>query len=509
MAETNLFQPDLPLELLRRLEQMDNLPSSPDVVTNIIRLLNDPNADFRAIAADIEKDPALATKILKTANSALYARRREVTSISQALLVLGQSATATLALSFSLITTTNDRGASGIDLKFFWSRSLLNATAAWAFANTLNPDDKDIYFLGGLLQDIGLLVLDRVIPEHYQELGSSQTEHKTVCAHEITELGADHAWIGAWLLEKWGLPENICESVRYSHHLSAEMPDRHTQQFVDCTGLAGLISDVLLNNPPPDALTNLANQIQTRIGLDKATTIEILEAINAKIPEIESQFGMDILDVGVTANIIDQARQAMTTVSLNSQREIVALNQEINALDSKATALEIISNTDSLTGLRNREFLESQIKEWEARSKQFGFPVSLAFMDLDGFKDINDSISHASGDQVLKRTAEILSAQIGDTDILARYGGDEFVLLFGAESSESAREICVRLCNVYNNSRQSIDSVNIDVKISIGLATMSMSDTCTGKDLLRAADDALRAAKQRGKGCVVAYDELM
>ena len=101
-ADTNATEESLN-NLLAQLEEMEDLPSPPDIVTRIIELLRDPESDIKELMDTLTKDPALVAKILKTANSAMYARRREVTNLAQALLTLGQAAAMTLALSFSLV----------------------------------------------------------------------------------------------------------------------------------------------------------------------------------------------------------------------------------------------------------------------------------------------------------------------------------------------------------------------------------------------------------------------
>ena len=128
-ANTNATEESLN-NLLAQLEEMEDLPSPPDIVTRIIELLRDPESDIKELMDTLTKDPALVAKILKTANSAMYARRREVTNLAQALLTLGQAAAMTLALSFSLVNSLRKNEGGGIDLVRYWQRSLLTAIGA-------------------------------------------------------------------------------------------------------------------------------------------------------------------------------------------------------------------------------------------------------------------------------------------------------------------------------------------------------------------------------------------
>ncbi len=494
--------------LMAALEELDDLPSPPDIVTRIIELLRDPESDIKELMDELTKDPALVAKILKTANSAMYARRREVTNLAQALLTLGQAAAMTLALSFSLVNSLRKSKGGGIDLVHYWQRSLLTAISAREIGVALGADNIEELFLAGLLQDIGLQVLDKLMPEQYLEL-EEQKIHAVVSRHERELLGVDHAWVGGWLLEKWELPEIICAAVRYSHDPGeAGETEPDVARFIECVSVAGRLSDILLTDPGEAGIAALGVIMQDRLSLDEQATLSVLHKVEVRIPEIESQFGMDIMDLEVAADILDRARKLLTDVSLNARREISALQQEIDTLGTKAESLQQENHTDKLTGLRNRDYMEKHLAEWVARARKLDFPLSLAFMDLDGFKAVNDTYSHSAGDDILRSTARLLTAQIRENDALARFGGDEFVLLLGGENAANARIVCERILNAFNTTRHEVDGQEVELYISIGLATLDGTTDFTGQELIEAADEALKHAKQHGKAQVVEYSEI-
>ncbi len=493
--------------LLVQLEQMDDLPSPPGIVTQVIDLLKDPESDIKELIDALSKDPALVAKILRTANSAMYARRRQVTNLPQALLTLGQATAATLALSFSLVNSLRSSEGGGIYLMRYWQRTLLTAMTAREFGKHMGSDRTEELFLAGLLQDIGLQVLDRHMPEQYQMIENLHV-HALVCKHEQETIGVDHAWIGAWLLERWELPDLICQAARYSHELSDESLDTETAEFVDCVAIASRVSDVLLHDSDESAIAALSVMTQDRLGMDEEATLGVLTKVEAHIPDIESQFGMDIMDVDEVHSILDRARRLLTDVSLNARREIAELKKEIDSLGSRAESLEEERHTDRLTGLRNRDFMEKHINEWCERARDLDFPLSFAFMDLDGFKAINDNISHAAGDEMLRSTAKLLTSQVRENDALARFGGDEFVLLLGGENEKNARVVCERIVGAFNETRHSIGGVQVEVRISVGLATFDATTMENANDLINAADEALKHAKRQGKARVVSYSEL-
>jgi len=161
---------------------------------------------------------------------------------------------------------------------------------------------------------------------------------------------------------------------------------------------------------------------------------------------------------------------------------------------------------DDLTGLHNRRHLMDQLKDAIAVSRDPGTPsLSLAILDIDRFKDVNDIIGHLAGDDVLRQVATVLSEHIRSGDLLARIGGEEFALLMPGHSLDSALATCERLRLAIEAHRFKVDGRKeaLPVTVSIGVAqwTNAMSDI---SDLLRIADELLYRSKEAGRNRVCA-----
>jgi len=505
LTTPDLSQPAVPsIELLDALENYPDLPSPPHIAAQIIELLNDPEADFKILLDSLVQDPALVAKILKTANSAMYSRRREVTNMAQALLTLGQSATTTLALSFSLVGALEEaeESVSCFNLEFFWRRSLLSAIAARMLGKAISSDRTEELFLAGLLQDIGLMILGIARPLTYEVVSDKTDSHAALISREIECHNVDHAWIGAWLLERWNLPATIVTAVRNSHSLLDETEDPETSRFCSCVALSSQIADVMLTNPNDATIAELALDITERLSLESHQIFNLLDNIAEQVPDMESQFGMSVMGPDETSDILQRARELLSDVSMK-------LLREISDLQTRADSLIEEKSRDVLTGLYNREKLDAELESWVSRANQLGFPLALAFMDLDGFKQVNDIHGHPAGDSVLKDTATLLSAQVRTTDTLARYGGDEFVLLLGGERKQDALVVCERILGAFSTTKPEVEGAALDLHISIGLATLDMLEETTPEKLIKAADTALLKAKADGKAKVVCYDDIV
>lgn len=167
--------------------------------------------------------------------------------------------------------------------------------------------------------------------------------------------------------------------------------------------------------------------------------------------------------------------------------------------------------TDVLTQVANRRFFDRRLREEVSQWLRRGGELSCLLVDLDCFKQVNDQHGHQAGDLVLKEVARALSMGLRASDVLARYGGEEFVLLLPATGAQRAAEIAERLrAAVASLAITPTRGVSLRVTASFGLANLAADQRATLEDpglwLLRQADQALYAAKARGRNCVVAAD---
>jgi diguanylate cyclase (GGDEF)-like protein len=164
--------------------------------------------------------------------------------------------------------------------------------------------------------------------------------------------------------------------------------------------------------------------------------------------------------------------------------------------------------TDQLTGLMARSAFDDQFKTLMQAASESGEPLSLAFLDIDHFLQINQSFGHVGGDQVLQVMAAILQALAGENTRIARYGGDEFALIFPSTEREQAFLILERI-RAEVESRETFGDLNTKVTITAGIAAYAI-DGNIENEILRKADQALYRAKKNGRNMVrLAYEEKM
>ncbi len=492
-------------EIEARLRGPVNFPSPPGVAQQIIELAQDPEIDVNRIADLIGKDAGLTAKILRTANSPIYAQRRRSQNLRQAVLVLGLNATVTLALSFSIVAGLRHGKKGGLNYALFWRRTVLAAIAARACSELLGLQQSEDVFLAALLQDIGQLALDRSRPGFYDELPNGATDAKYL-EYERDKAGDDHAAIGGWMLRQWNLPDPICGAVEMSHKPEQAGSGNAAGQFIRCVAMGGELAAMFTSANRASAMSQVGPRATKLLGLRPAQLAEIINTVTRVAPETEQLFEINLLDAGDTALLVEQAREILALRNLQSLNEIDALRQATDSLAARTEALEDAGRRDGLTGVYNRACLDERLASEFESARKSGWPLSIAFVDLDHFKRINDTYGHQAGDRVLRSVAHLLVSATRESDIVGRYGGEEFVVVFPGMDQESAVIACQRVLDAIRVATHDLGGCIITATASIGVATQSSQTPFTGAaKLVHAADMAVYTAKHNGRNRVEAF----
>ena len=174
----------------------------------------------------------------------------------------------------------------------------------------------------------------------------------------------------------------------------------------------------------------------------------------------------------------------------------------------RVAKLEVQSITDPLIGIYNRRYLNQRLSEEIPRARRYKFPLSILLLDIDHFKQVNDRFGHLTGDMVLVKIGEILKQNIRESDIAARYGGEELVLVLPNTSGENAHilaeRIRITLEKVAYKGHQS-NTPEFGCTVSIGLASLG-DQNIDPDEILRQSDVALYKAKNAGRNRVVIYN---
>jgi len=167
------------------------------------------------------------------------------------------------------------------------------------------------------------------------------------------------------------------------------------------------------------------------------------------------------------------------------------------------------SSTDDLTMLPNRRYLEDLFKRELSRTKRHELPMSCAMIDIDFFKDFNDTYGHQTGDYVLKQVAAIMDNGKRAHDVVARYGGEEFIWLLINSAPESSYKACERLRKDIEEAEFEFNDKQLSITVSIGLSSFNGENEATVNSLIYNADRSLYAAKNSGRNKSISFEDSL
>ncbi|ODT52435.1 MAG: hypothetical protein ABS59_09090 [Methylobacterium sp. SCN 67-24] len=200
-------------------------------------------------------------------------------------------------------------------------------------------------------------------------------------------------------------------------------------------------------------------------------------------------------------------RMLVVTIAPAAEGGVLMLTEDATERKATEALIEQMARFDELTGLANRFEFNGQLAEAFKKQERTGQAFALLYIDLDGFKQVNDNLGHDIGDKVLVQTAARLKAAIRQSDMLARFGGDEFVLILPAADVDTVRIIAQRMIEAMGRAFE-LDTKTVYVTASIGIA-LAPTDGANPADLLRHADTALYKAKSAGRNTATFFDPAM
>lgn len=258
---------------------------------------------------------------------------------------------------------------------------------------------------------------------------------------------------------------------------------------------------IMVNNRASDMLGYGQNEL---VGMkvkhiitpaEQKDTLNILEKL--KVSEVVPPFECTLLKkdgkpiyVEITASLVDDGA--------GTPLHIQAIVRDITHRKMEALELEHRASHDALTGLANRDNFETALKEIISYAKDLKTSVALFFIDLDGFKQVNDVYGHDAGDILLQIVSKRLLANVRVTDVVARIGGDEFTIVLNDISIKPVLKIAQNTLETLNNPFSLGEKTQVKIGASIGIAFYP-THAQTPEDLIKAADEAMYQAKKSGK----------
>jgi len=495
--------PEAPDPIARLLDGVTDLPSIPAVALEIVRLTEDENCSLDQFATVLSRDPALAGKVLRFANSSLYGLSAPASSLQRATMVLGTRAVKLMSLSFSLAGSLPSEGSGRFNIRQYWQRSVLCAVAARCLAEREASPLTEEAFLCGLLSRIGQLVLGHCRPDVYATLGHGPGRAWPQPSEERRVLGYDGYQLGGALLRRWSLPELLCDAVSCAGDPQSLSADASPEARSLARILASAADCEELFCGHPD--TALVTELLARLREDHRKSGDDLEAFLARL-EPAARETAKMLDIEIdpvdTVEILEAAQRLLVNESLGIASEAQQVRQHAARLEIRNQVLNDQAHSDALTGLHNRAAFDEELARvaLAARFDEHGPGLGLVLIDVDHFKCCNDRFGHQAGDEVLRRIGRAISSSVREDELSARYGGEEFAVVLPSVSPEELAGVAERIRAAVEAVQLSIEDTTLSVTVSVGGALareVAGPDRVTG--LIALADRRLYDAKHAGR----------
>ncbi len=360
------------------LKDHKELSSLPQTLAEVLRIIKDDRASTTDLADVLVRDPALTAKVLRIVNSPYYGAGREITTMTQAVMTLGMRAVSALALSTSIYDLSGKWQVT-VNRQRFWRHSLEVAMAARMIARESGYAYPEEAFICGLLHDIGILILEKSFPDKFQRIWKQAEGGEDIAELEERIWGTNHARVGQFLLEQWGVPSVICEAVGHHHSqilTQSTDPELRPAQIVS---LANMVSRFTIAKARPEFAIEAGHKetLAAALELSAPRLIELQENLLSAFIE-EAKF-LEI-DIGSAEELLIEANRIIYTHYLSvenllnenrrMQQEVAHAQMEKASLDALKTITATFNhhiNNASATILGRAQLIELKINEGEIK----------------------------------------------------------------------------------------------------------------------------------------------
>ena len=257
--------------ILKKLDRIEGLPTLPAIAMEINKMLLDYDTSINKLSEKLEKDQAMVSKILKLVNSAFFGLRSKVGSISHAVVVLGFNTIRNAVVSISIIDAfCIKEDLDGFDIADFWKHSVAVAVTSKYLAEKSRACSADDCFVGGLLHDMGKVILLQHFKDLFQKVWIAvKGDNLSFYEAEKNENPVDHARIGGHLAKKWQLPIGVVDAIRYHHAVRPSVDDPNLTMIVHAADIivnacaADSKATLKLSGIHPDAVKVMRSQLDT------------------------------------------------------------------------------------------------------------------------------------------------------------------------------------------------------------------------------------------------------
>ena len=311
--------------------------------------------------------------------------------------------------------------------------------------------------------------------------------------------------------EAWGLPHDMTEVMVLHHTPDASVNDRRRDRLLELCTTADIVADVVQTGATGGTVALATETLEMLITRQPVKLESLLDDIASEMRRISEDLAVRIGEQPSFEELMSNANEALIQINLSYEeltRKLQQLLEEkeelTRQLRTSNAALARLAATDMLTGVANRRAFTEAVDHSLAECAEANKPLSLLMVDIDHFKQVNDTYGHAAGDDVLRGVCERMQAVVRAEDLVGRLGGEEFAILLPDCDAYHARRVAERLRVALKKAPVRTRSAeDIRITASFGGTTLVAPPFPSRDDLFKGVDEALYRAKAAGRDRVI------
>lgn len=476
-------------DVLEKVLACQTLPSLPAVALRVIELTNSDVVSVKELTDAIQNDQGLSAKLLRTVNSSFYGLRQRCSSINQAIVLLGLSAIKTLALGFSLVSAIDAAKGKGFDFPTYWRRGLFTGISAKLIAKHMGIQNQEEAFLGGLLQDVGMVALHQALGEDYLSLMAQTGEdHRKLAKFESVELETTHADIGALLARRWKLPDELVLPIKF--HEKPTTAPQSVAGVCKAVALGNYACDVLTSAEPAGPLSRFYEKAQSWAGMTNADADAVITSAAGPAKELARLLQLDAAAMRDPEEILGKAREQLLGMSPMGADETPA---------------------KTASGLADATAFNRVLIAAFEQAKAGATPLCVAIVGIDEYESCRNRYSANVAQNLITAAAGTLQEALRPSGALVFDGGDgRFLALLvkcdrlgAAKAADAVRKAFGAGPLKLGPEAGAVREFATTVSVGAGVLEPSTAKLVSGSErLVQLAEQCLDAARGAGAGSI-------
>ena len=448
---------------LERALSSDQLPTLPEVAVNVIQISKQSDPDMRELVEVIRADGAIAGRILKFANSALFGVRKKPSSIETAVPMLGTTMVRTLVLGLTLSKMGSETRELKEAFQQLWRESLAQASAAEFIAAKVPNADPPTWFLAGLLQDVGRLAMLSTLEQEYVDNVMKVRDGRSVTEREFDYVGFTHVDVSVGLCQRWNLDESIIDAISLHHKSVDEIADDNDPVsdqlpvgLITASRCCEYLEDI--TKSIRSARHDVEKLLILEFGYRPDEVFRMLADVDERVNELAAAFSINVGSQPSREQLLERAQAALVDIAMRSHIARLTSNvtgrvltvedtwnhSEPGNIDDEQVSLEANRWFDQASGVYTEGFLAETLPGELRRAHEAD--TSTAFLMIT-FSEVHDGECEQQkrDDKMFREIAEVVKSSVRPTDSVIRYGQTGFVVLVPGLNIDLLSRIAVHL----------------------------------------------------------------